>query len=396
MSHSRIFDEYAKLMSEKGLIKTADKKDTDYNTVPDKAGPDTKVDETGWELTELAHPEQVQVAQSQLNDGIVENGVEQQKAMIDVALRNPRGVLASLMQTLVKAANVLDADMSDEALKLAKEVDDFLFVLAQQQSQVVLSPEAARSLDYRHLGAFKAAVGEAVNRLNDLDWSNFWETRDDENALYGESIVKDALKKLNTFLQSPDADVLNAAHLVSQYINQFYKMVRGAIQKSKDMGKDQNEALMAWDTLKSESDEWLNRGRVTPKSSPELAGPGVASKAPSVSNRHRWSVHTPEVGQLQDELGFRGADRDEKFGPKTFAALTEAAKTNSLLDQLMQKMPKGFDGWDNNGIGMALQRLRDGKASVQAIAPAKSKDEVLNPYLGKQFKFFKRSTNTQI
>lgn len=38
MSHSRIFDEYAKIMTAKGLLKTADKKDTDYNTVPDKAG----------------------------------------------------------------------------------------------------------------------------------------------------------------------------------------------------------------------------------------------------------------------------------------------------------------------------------------------------------------------
>lgn len=393
MSHSRIFDEYAKLMSEKGLFKTAEKKDTDYNVVPDKAGSDSKVDETGWELTEIAHPEQVQVAESQLNDGIVENGVEKQKAMIDVALRNPRGVLASLMQTLVKAANVLDADMSEESLKLAKEVDDFLFVLAQQQSQVVLSPAAAKQLDYRHLGAFKAAVEEAVDRFNDLDWSNFWETRDDENAVYGESVVKDALKKLNAFIQTPDADVLNAAHSLSQYINQFYKMVRSAIQKSKDMGDDQNEALMAWDTLKNESDEWLNRGQAAskaPKAAPaESTGPGVASKAPAQSG-HRWSVHTPEVGQLQDELGFKGADRDEKFGPKTFAALVEAAKTNSLLDQLMQKMPKTYEGWDNNGVGMALQRIRDSKTSAQAVqAPTAPKSEILDPYASKQLKFLK-------
>jgi len=131
MSHSRIFDEYARIMSEKRLLKTADKKDSDYNTVPDKAGPDMIVDETGWELTEIAHPDQIQVAESRLNDGIVENGVEQQKAMIDVALRNPRGVLAStLMQTLVKAANTLDSDMTDESIKMAAEIDAVLFKLA--------------------------------------------------------------------------------------------------------------------------------------------------------------------------------------------------------------------------------------------------------------------------
>lgn len=376
MSHSRMFDEYAKLMTEKGLFKTADKKDPDYNTVPDKAGPDTQVEETGWELTEIAHPEQVQVADSRLNDGIVENGVEQQKVMIDVALRNPRGVLASLMQTLVKAANVLEADMTDESLKLAKEVDDFLFVLAQQ-SQVALGPEAGRKVDLHRLPRLRETANYALERLNALDFSTFGFGGDE----YAEKIVKEAIQKLQAFIQLPEESAVAAANPLAQYVNEFYKMIRTNIQKSTDWGRDQKRAVEAWDSLKAEADEWLMRAHPAEAPvHPELAAPGVASKAPGAasapSGRH-FSVKSTEVGQLQDALGISGPDRDEKFGPKTFAALAEAAKTNSLLNQLMDKMPKTYEGWNNSGIGMALQRIQDGKASAAQVP---KQPGIMNPY----------------
>lgn len=127
---SQIFKEYAQIMADKGLVKTADKKDPDYNVIPDKAGPDTPVENDGWELVEIAHPDQVQVANSRLNDGIVENIVDAQKIMLDVTIRTPRGVLAEVMQALVKAANVLEDDMTDESLKMAKEIDVMLEKLA--------------------------------------------------------------------------------------------------------------------------------------------------------------------------------------------------------------------------------------------------------------------------
>jgi len=372
MSHSRVFDEYAKLMTEKGLLKVAEKKDESYNVIPDKTGTDSIVDETGWELVEAAHPEQVQVAESRLNDAIVENGVEQQKAMIDVALRNPRGVLASVMKTLVKAANVLEADMTEESLKLAKEVDDFLFVLAQQ-SQVALGPEAGKKVDLHRLPRLREAVNNTLERLNALDFSTFGFGGDE----YAEKIVNEAIKKLQTFVNLPEDSAVVAANPLAQYINQFYKMIRENIQKSTDWGRDQKHAVEAWDALKTEADEWLMRAHPaeTPKLklNPEQVAPGVASKekatpgAPHSISQH-WSVKSEQVGQLQDKLNFTGTDRDEKFGPKTFAALAEAAKTNSLLDQLMKNLPKTYVGWTNNDIQLALQRINEGNESSTQIA----------------------------
>lgn len=386
MSHSRIFDEYAKIMTAKGLLKTADKKDTDYNTVPDKAGPDTKLDETGYELVEIAHPEQIQVAESRLNDGIVENGVEIQKTMIEVVLRNPRGVLADLMKTLVKAANILEEDMTEESLRLAKEVDDFLVVLAQQ-SQVVLSPEAAKKVDEHRLVRLRAAVKEALNRFGDLDWSTLgfggagW--FGGEDGKMAATYVSDATKKLEEFAGLADEDALKSAHALAEYVNQFYKIIRTAIQKSKDWGDDQQEAVIAWDGLKSESDEWLAKGRAPDsKTQPEQAAPGVASQHAKAPNQ--TYITSPQVKELQ---GLLGVKQDSKFGPRTFEALKEKATTNSLLENLMTSKPKSYIGWTNSDVGEALNRIADGKASAEQAqkaeksAPsAKLKDDLLEPY----------------
>lgn len=386
MSHSRIFDEYAKIMTAKGLLKTADKKDTDYNTVPDKAGPDTKLDETGYELVEIAHPEQIQVAESRLNDGIVENGVEIQKTMIEVALRNPRGVLADLMKTLVKAANILEEDMTEGSLRLAKEVDDFLVVLAQQ-SQVVLSPEAAKKADEHRLVRLRAAVKETLNRFADLDWSTLgfggagW--FGGEDGKMAAAYVSDATKKLEEFAGLADEDALKSAHALAEYVNQFYKIIRAAIQKSKDWGDDQQEAIIAWDDLKSESDEWLAKGRAPDsKTQPEQTAPGVASQHAKAPNQ--TYITSPQVKELQ---GLLGVKQDSKFGPRTFEALKEKATTNSLLENLMTSKPKSYIGWTNSDVGEALNRIADGKASAEQAQKAeksapsvKLKDDLLEPY----------------
>jgi len=328
-----------------------------------------KVDETGYELVEKAHPEQVQVAESRLNDGIVENGVEKQKVMIDVALRNPRGVIASLMGTLVKAANALDSEMSEESLKMAKEVDDFLVLLAQQ-SQVVLSPEAGKQVDYRRLFRLKELVKEVLNRWGDLDFSTFGFSSDEEK--YAKSVVNDATKKIQEFDTKQGEDAIAGGYSLAQYINQFYKMVRSAIQKSTDWGDDQNEALIAWDNLKNESDEWLGRGHkpeAKPETKPEQAAPGVAEKSPAKAPApaHRYSVRSPEVEELQ---GLLGVKQDGKFGQQTFLALQQAAKDNSLLNPLMASKPKSYQGWDNAGVGQAIRAIRDARASAKE-QPAK-------------------------
>lgn len=366
-------------MAEKGLIKIADKKDESYNVVPEKVGPEGFDDKTGYELTELAHPDQIQVAHSQLEDGIVENGVERQKIMVDVARRNPRGVLAELMKTLVKAANVLEADLTSESLKMAAEVDALLIVLAQ--SQVVLNPEAAKTLDAIRVTRLKKAATEAISRFNDLDWhelpgqnytgfaSLFMDKKNDESGAgsgytdqqYAESVVNSANKKLKEFLDSKD-DVNIASNKIAQYINQFYKMVNLAIKHSTDLGRDQDEAVVAWAALKTESDEWLARGNEAQKDrapATEQLVPGLMSKAPSkLAPTHHYFAVGPEVKELQ---GLIGVSDDGKFGPKTFAALKEAAKNNTLLANFFEENPKldsGYQAWNNSSVGEAILRIR--------------------------------------
>lgn len=389
MSHSRVFDEYAAILSKKDMVKTAADKEKDYNVTIPSAGSDTKVDDTGYSLTEIAHPEQVQVANSLLNDGIVENGVEVQKVMTDVARRNPRGVLAELMQALVKIANALEADMTPTSFKLAKEVDDFLVSLAQQ-SQVVLGPEAALQAELHRLPRFIEAAKEALNRFGDLDWSVLG--FGDSESRYGEKIVNNAIKKLQMFDEKPN---VSAAKELSQYVNQFYKMIQNAISKSKDWGSDQKEALVAWDNLKAEGDEWIPQGilphstNVSERSSvhaPEQQSSGVASKTPpmSVNTKHTY-LTDPQVGELQELLG--NVKVDDKFGPKTFAAVMEAAQSNYNLQEYLHgasTYAKSYTAWDLPAVEhaiLAIKQFNQTKAPQQNSSSKTPKnDGVLDPY----------------
>lgn len=367
--HSRIFDEFARIMSEKGLLKTADKKDTDYNIIPDKAGPDSKTDKTGYELIEIAHPAQVQVFESRLQDGIVENGVERQKVMIDVALRNPRGVLASLMKTLVKAATILDLEMSDESIKMASEVDAMIEKLAR---------EALRSEDIIPL------VEEVINRFGDLDFSilGFGERKQEKEIVYKAGL---ALKKFLTNAKTAGQDIGNVIQELASYLKQNHQAVSGALTNTRDWGDDADEAREAWDNLKLVTDQWYQEP-AKPEAS-EQQTPGVANKSPAVvapigkpPSAHHYSVFSPEVKELQVLLGFSGVDVDSKFGPATFAALTQKATTNSLLNDLLKGKPelaKSYQSWKNADIGLAIQRIQQGNTSAEK---AKTQTSTKQPY----------------
>lgn len=384
MSYSRVFDEFAKILTQKDLVKTAaDKKDESYNVVPPAAGTDTPVEETGYELVEIAHPEQVQVAESRLNDGVVENGVEKQKVMVDVALRNPRGVLAEVMTTLVKVANALEEEMTEESLKVAKEVDDFLVVLAQQ-SQVVLNPQEGKKTDFRRLFRLKELVAETLNRFGDLDWSILGVGNDDSR--YGEKIVGNAIQQLEAFNSKEGNDAIASAYQLAQYVNQYYKMIRSSIQKSSDWGDDQNEAIIAWDNLKNESVEWLQRGhKVDPAK--EQEAPGIASRVPGHApvSRHNYSVNAPEVKELQQLVG---AVPDGKFGKQTFAAVMKAAEDNYILKEYLHSAPaymKGYQNWDLNAVKHAILKIKQFKQSTpqKQNIPSKApshREELLDPY----------------
>jgi hypothetical protein len=337
MSHSRIFDEFAKIMSEKGLFKTAEKKD--------KAGPDTKVDKTGYELTEIAHPEQIQVAESRLNDGIVENGVEQQKAMIDVALRNPRGVLASVMQTLIKVANTLDEELTEDSLKLAAEIDTVISKIAR---------EALSSDDLWPL------VEEVLNRFGDLDFSTAGFSSAANKA--AKKVVYQTSLQLKNFLQDAKAAGSGVGELVqnmSAFIRGASGAVKNALENTTDWGSDAEDALEAWDNLKLVTDQWYQEPEKAPA---PAAAPteqkDVAGKKPAMPH-HNYSASGDDVKVLQ---GLIGATQDGKFGPQTFSALQQAAKNNSLLAQLMEQpeTPKSYQGWTDQLVGEATQRIKAG------------------------------------
>ena len=500
-------------MSEKRLLKTADKKDSDYNTVPDKAGPDMIVDETGWELTEIAHPDQIQVAESRLNDGIVENGVEQQKAMIDVALRNPRGVLAStLMQTLVKAANTLDSDMTDESIKMAAEIDAVLFKLADDgvvdtaaktvgygvgakkvwdklkgawkwvkapaaaapAAKSVVAPAAAAAesavapaaaaageagfvmpsvalpaAETAAVGAEAAAAAEAaalagegatiaglsipvvgwiaagvigtgllVNYLSNLDASEIYESFgtaakhldnldfDTGSPLY--NLQQQIVEKLKSYEAmkrgidiSTDQGIANSLKDLATavaYVQQMDPKVKQLVQLSDDgkhwysidaLSRDKGQALQHWNDMMKFCAQWQQEKKAELAKINAAAGKpngahaeaGKANKAPGKKvHPHNYSVSSPEVKELQALIGIAGPDQDSKFGPKTFAALQQAATNNSLLTPLMENMPKTYQGWDNANIGNALKAMQDAKASTEKAGGDAKKSELLNPY----------------
>jgi hypothetical protein len=379
MSHSRVFDEYAKIMSDKGLVKAADKKDEDYNIVPDKAGPDTKVDKSGYELVEIAHPEQIQVAESRLNDGIVENGVEQQKAMMDVALRNPRGVLAAvLMKTLVKAANTLDKEMSNESIRMATEIDSLITKLAQQN---FYSADA-------EFETMKAALGGIIDTFPNLNYGFFGMGGKDTKAAI-DRFTSEVRRYANMAkgVQAPQKKQWTAE--AAAFIRANEKRMSEFLADAKDdvafVGTSHKDAAMrAWnDAVATANGVAAIEDKPQPAAQPASEQhkqnfqtipkeqSGAASKAPHAA--HNYSVYTPEVKELQ---GLLGVTQDSKFGPNTFAALSAAAKNNSLLAQLMDSMPKGYQGWKNENIGEAVNRLKTGKASAeQAQSPQKQPNE---------------------
>jgi hypothetical protein len=135
MNYSSVWNDFQNIMLKKSIVKTASKGDDSYNVVSEKAGPDMKVDETGYELTELAHPEQICVSLSQLNDGIIENGV----------------IANDVMKLLVKIANELDG----KDMKIVAEIDAFLTKKAQQ-----FRMEPASEASY---SAFKEKLVEHAN-----------------------------------------------------------------------------------------------------------------------------------------------------------------------------------------------------------------------------------------
>lgn len=309
MSHSRVWDEFVKIAIEKQLVKTAEKKDEAYNVkIPAAStGSESRVEDNGYDLIEnRAHTGQTQVANSQLNDGIVENDVQRQRVMTDVALRNPRGVNAALIRTLVKAATILDAELNDECINMASEVDALIRKLSQAAPENIQNvgdgteggwygtlggaagtagavgatgllltgpvtwPAALAAGVYMAIDRVQKTVGnvhEAIEKtgsfLNKLDFGYIGFRSS------AQKLMEKKINRIGTTLQGFGAipekygeenqakQYLSATLDAIKYINSVHSYVVSALTQTSDLGADTSNAKNMWDKMASMVNEWL-------------------------------------------------------------------------------------------------------------------------------------------
>lgn len=392
-SYSSVWKEYEKIMTANTLLKTAADKEKDYNTVAPSAGEGSLTEETGYELIEIAHPNQIQVATSQLGDGIVENGVEQQKAMIDVALRNPRGVLAELMAVLVKAANVLEDDMKPENIKVIAEIDGLLEKIAQ---------ESFYSADTQFAELLQTA-STAVKSFEEIAWSSMLFRAGSEVAEkkieaitstlkrfvgVAKNVVKPEQKKqwsqqLSAIVNANSQEIseaLKEAHQSGFFLTAPVKQFRAwsdlvaqaggvpnnsgattmSISGPAPSGLEPiNKTLLDRDQMPSDQTDTLRTPRTTivPKVQPEAK----TQHAPAAI--HQYKAYGPEVKELQTLVG---ADVDGKFGPKTFDAVMEAARKYPDLKAMIwggpndvaTELARDWKEWDLSSVQQALAAIK--------------------------------------
>lgn len=147
MTNSEIFEAYAKIAEEMGLLKTAEEKESkelkEYrNSAYPRVGsddikrieslyglkPDAPKDmQYEYNIVEDAHPNQVIIAPSyDKMNGLVENVNERQQVIINITRKPVNGLLtqkkyaeSELVHSLIKAANDLDNNDIDELRVLA-------------------------------------------------------------------------------------------------------------------------------------------------------------------------------------------------------------------------------------------------------------------------------------
>lgn len=384
----QVWKKFEAMMAEEVLIKTAAKSDSDYNVVPEGS------EECGWELVELAHPEQIQVARSQNEDGIVENGVEAQKVMIDVALRNPRGViLAELMQTLVKAAAVLEEKPTDENLKVVAEIDDVLMKLAQQDGFLSKDAQFAELLK-----ASQRVVGE----FDGLNWARFQFVFSIGEKTKQKEIIEDVSAKLRSYIMQASG-IINTTQKAkwTETVATIIKINHENVIKALDSARegtvfidDANKAKRAWRDafqaallVSASSDEKPsgiaaidpNKAREELMMSTKKQIDDAAQQhAPSHTSPRRtsrgYSVAGPKVKELQMAVG---ADPDGKFGQQTFNAVMSKTKDNYGLRHFLQNNPDymgGYDKWDETAVEFALSSIRQFENK-----PSQSKEDLYGP-----------------
>lgn len=357
---SEIWKHYEQLMAAK-IVKSATKdKETDYNIKVPSAGVDDKVETSGYDLVEnISHPGQIQVADGL--DGIVENGVQQQKVMMDVALRNPRGVIAELMGVLVKAAEYLESDLTDEGIKTADYIDTLLLKLArdvQSSDQVVQLAE------------------EVLSRFSALDFSTF--------GLGTHKEAKETIRNASLMIKQFEVDAKNAGSNIDSviqtfaaHIKQVHQAVVKALADTTDWGSDAEEARDAWDNLKLATDAWSANpvkndngiGVVNVDERQNLQHEKPKASIPQHNQSgHHYSVEGPEVEYLQKLLG---VSVDGKFGDKTLSALVNMARTNEAVRSFLKNsettsLPSNYAVWTKDDVEKATLALKQNKPAVSS------------------------------
>ena len=102
IDNSSVFKDFVKIAQSYGWVKEADDKDV----IKDKYN---VTDETGKELIDKAHPDEIWVAEALGDGGLVENQNEQHDTLMSILYKTPEGSLlgrhADLVNSLTKTAN---------------------------------------------------------------------------------------------------------------------------------------------------------------------------------------------------------------------------------------------------------------------------------------------------
>ena len=147
---SEIFDEYVKIMTDKGFVKKADlltqhdkENDSDYaDTIKALYGIDIKLNDSNKEIIEQAHPESVIIAPSydKLN-ALVENINERHNVMVGIVNKPPNGNLTQhryaskdLLDELIRLGFDMDNAGEDS---LSKTADECALLLAQEEEKKI-------------------------------------------------------------------------------------------------------------------------------------------------------------------------------------------------------------------------------------------------------------------
>lgn len=211
---SEIFDEYVKIMTDKGFVKKADlltqhdkENDSDYaETIKALYGVDIKLNDSNKEIIEQAHPESVIIAPSydKLN-ALVENINERHNVMVGIVNKTPNGNLTqhryaskNLLDELIRLGFDLDNAGEDS---LSKTADECALLLAQEEEKKIKKNAfnwfaVIKAAPYllRGIAAVSAIAGIKTNIIGRISQGV---KPDAENALTALNKLKESVSAVN-------------------------------------------------------------------------------------------------------------------------------------------------------------------------------------------------------